>query len=223
MSLRMALSATLLAALAACSGGSGNNRGQLASLIEIRESVKAQRAAANAPKTQVTRALIEEIDAPLLEVELQSRNITGYFFLHAVRAPVQVWRANDSGQIIVRNGLVTGTRGVGNDLVSSDYAQTLSAISHGVGVAARRYDLRNGLGEQDTVLMTCSFETVGLQTIEIYERTYQTRHIRERCESEDTEAFVNDYWVERKSGLIRQSSQWISPILGHFVLRFLND
>lgn len=223
MSYRLPLMAALMATLAACSGGTDQKSGQLASLVEVRAAVKAQRAAADQPRAQVTRALIEEINAPLLEAGLQSRDLTGYFFLHAVRAPVQIWRANDGGQIVVRNGLVTGTRGIGDDLLSSGYAQTLAAIAKGTGTVSRQYDLRNGLGGQESVTVTCRFETLGHQDIEIYERFYKTRHIREHCRSKAGDAFVNDYWVEQNSGTIRQSNQWISPKLGHFSLRFLHD
>lgn len=218
-----ALSAALLTfSLAACSGGTGQERGQVSTLIDIRETVKASRAAKNAPRAQVTREVIDQIGLPLLEIEVAKRGVTGYFLEHSKRDPVMVWRANDGGQVVVRNGLVTGTRGIGNDLLSSSYAATLQGIHNGAGLAQRRYDLQNGLGSGDVLVLDCSFAKLGHETLNLYGLSYRTRHVQETCVAKTGDRITNDYWIEPQSALIRQSRQWISPEIGHFRLRFLN-
>lgn len=219
---RAGLAALTGLTLVACSGGTEQSRGQLATLIEVREAVRANRAAQNPERPQVTRDLINRIGLPLIEIDLKSRDVTGYFLLDSVRGPAQIWQANDGGQVILRGGLVTATRGIGNDLRSSSYAATLKAIQHGTGTAQRQYDLTNGLGTQDSIVLSCVFTRQGTETLTIYGLQYHTHRVQERCRSEAGEEIVNDYWIEQGRPLIRQSRQWISPELGHFNLRFLN-
>jgi hypothetical protein len=219
--LRLTLLGLVALSLAACSGGTDSKEGQLSSLIEIRKAAQANRAVRNAPKPEVNRAVIEQINAPLLEVGLKSRDVTGYYLEFSVRPPVRIWRALDGGQIVIREGLVTGTRGIGYDLASSSYAETLAALHHGSGTARRSYHLRTDLGTQANIELSCTFQTLGHETIEIYDLTYATRRVQETCRNEVGEEIVNDYWIERQSGIIRQSNQWVSPDLGHFNLRYL--
>jgi hypothetical protein len=212
-----------LSVLAACSGGNSETTTQTAGVIELREAFRAQRASkeATAKAPTVTRALVEQINAPIVEVRLDSRDVTGYFLLSSQRGDVQLWNATDGGQIVIRSGLVTATRGIRDDLASSDFADTLDRLQAGSGSSSRRYYVRNALGGQDMIRMECNLSNSGPERLEILERFHDTIRLRETCRAQDGTEIENAYWIEPKSGIIRQSRQWISPDLGHFFLRFL--
>lgn len=219
---RMGIAALITALLVACSGGTGQNQSQVAALIQIREVIKTNREIKNAKPREVTREVIDQIGQTLVEVEVPRRDLTGYFFLDSVRGPVQVWVDSSGAHLVLREGLVTGTRGVGDDLKSSSYASTLEAIKRGSGTSRRQYFVANGLGQQDQINATCTYSMLGAETLSIYGLTHATRKVRESCRTDSGQEFQNTYWIETSSGLVRQSSQWISPQIGHFDLRILN-
>ena len=132
-----------------------------------------------------------------------------------------VWFTTDLSQLVTRNGLVTGTRGLGSDIVSSSYAQTLSAIASGEGTAQRRLNVTNDLDQSIQVSMSCQIRTVGTETLEIVELTFATRHLRETC-TYTGGTIENDYWVDsRDSRKIWKSRQWLGPEMGWIKLRLL--
>ena len=211
----------LLALLAACSGGSEQRDGKAAVASQIGTAIKNLRARRNAEPPNVTRALIEEIGQTLLEIDVRSRDVTGYFFLLDTRGDVQLWRANDGGQIVLRAGLLTGTRGVGYDLASSSYRPTLAALRNGSGTATRRYDIRDGLNKAVTISAQCRFQRAGTERIVIFDVPFDTRKVEEVCAIEGQPQITNAYWLEQKTGVVLQSLQWMGPDIGQVRLRLI--
>lgn len=208
--------------LAACAGGQEQLNTQMGIASAVRETIIANREARNAPELQLTRALLDQITVPSLEVVAENREQTAYLVPFSRRGPVTIWRTVDGAQVVLREGLVTATRGIGLDLASSDYAQTLRAIRSGSGSVERSLYLRNGLGGQDKLTLTCRMSDRGVTALDVVERTYQVRHLVETCSAGATQV-SNEYWVEPQSGLIRQSRQWMGPDAGFLSLRLLKS
>ena len=212
----------LAALLGACTGGSENIQTQAGALEEVRKAVVASRNTQKAPEIVVTRALINQLDVPSLEVVAEARGQTAYLVPFSQRGDVMVWRTADNGQVVLRRGLVTATRGLGGDLVSSDFNQTLAALQSGSGSTTRRLFVRSGTGARETLTLSCRIDDLGRTQLEVVGKQYQTRHLRESC-TVGQESFANEYWIEPRTGQIRQSRQWAGPTVGHLRLRLLKS
>lgn len=206
--------------LAACSGGQGNLNTQANTLNELRQIVLANRTRAQSVDVVLTRALLDQQTVSRLETVADNHNLTAYLVPLSRRGPVTVWRDANGVQFVVREGLLTGTRGLGGDLVSSDYAPTLAAIKAGAGTYERAMYLRNALGGQDKLTMRCTMQSLGTVGLEVVERIYAVRHLQEACLAEGV-AVTNEYWAETNTGLIRQSRQWGGPGVGFLSFRLL--
>ncbi len=210
-------------ALAACTGGSENIQTQAGALEDIRKSVAANRKGdAAAQDIVLTRELLNQITVPSLEVVAEARDRTAYLVPFSRRGDVTVWRTVDGGQVVLRNGLVTGTRGLGGDLASADFSATLAALQSGSGAFLRRLYVRNGLGQEDAISLNCQTETVGRVRLDVVGKSYETTHLRESCQT-GQESIVNEFWIEPKSGVVRQSRQWVGPTIGYLRVRLLKN
>lgn len=217
------LSALACAALlGACTGGTEGIQTQASALEQIRDAVGAKRKAETPPDIVVTRALINQLTVPSLEAQAEARDQTAYLVPFSQRGPVTIWRTADDGQLVLRRGLITSTRGLGGDLVSSDFSGTLNALQSGSGTYARRLFLRRGDGTARTINLSCQTQSLGRVRLNVVERAYDTRHLRETC-SLPQGTVVNDYWIEPGSGLMRQSRQWAGPDVGYLKLRVLKS
>ena len=226
-----------LLALAACS------RGDAVSPLEL-EVVKAARAAIAAgpasktPTPALTRAVLDTIDGALLEVTLERRNQRAYLYVNAQRrdggpGKVVTWRTGDDITLAMRNGVLIATRGLGGDILSA----TVQVAGDRPGPARggeKSFDIRALDHKARRLTLTCTLSDLGPATIEIIDRTYATRHIRETCEGgvagysigysigAGTGApgrVVNDYWVDAGAGLVWQSRQWAGPQTGYLRMR----
>ena len=214
----------ILAVVAACSGGNDPAVNQGAALREARTALQSalfDRRTEADPLPTLTPELVSELTVPTLEVVAEDRDRRAYLVPFSRRGPVTIWQTGDNAQIIIRNGLVTGSRGIGNDLASSDYRGTLTAISRRAGTDQRTLYLRNDLGGQYSLLLSCTLSDLGAEEITIVERRFATRHLRQDCTYADGSASY-DFWVESRSGEILQSRQWIGPKIGYLHLRHIN-
>ena len=212
--------AAALLSLGACSGGDQKIDNQQTIISELTDIVRGNVAAGGAEEVVLTRDLLDQLTVPSLEVVAETRDQTAYLIPFSRRQGVTVWRGVDGAQVVLRQGLVTSTRGIGNDLVSSDYQATLAALRAGRGETTRRLFVRNDLRSEDSLTLQCSLSTLGAVQLEVVGRTYNTTHLREVCATPVGD-IVNDYWVERGRSLIRQSRQWVGPKLGYLNLRQL--
>lgn len=210
-----ALSGALL--LAACSGGDPDRSSQSGLLADVR--AERARDAQSAQLPQLSRALIDNLTIPSLEVVAENRGRTAYLVpldrrSDAEPGRVTVWRTGDGAQVALRNGVLTATRGLGNDVASSDVAASVRRVP-----GARTLYLRSDLGDQRAMTLHCRPADLGTARVDIVGKSYPVRHIRETCDH-PTGTAVNDYWIE-PDGTMRQSRQWAGPDLGYLSMRLL--
>ena len=220
--IRSLVVAGLTGLVAACSGGTENIQNQAGFANEIRTALVNQRAAKKTPEIVVTRALLDELTVPSLEIIAESRDRTAYLVPFSNRGDVSIWRAADGSQVILRGGLIIATRGVGGDLASSDSDQTLTALERRAGATSRRLFVRNGNSGQDQVTLSCQTTDLGRTDLEVVEKVFDTHHVRQTCQVGQG-TVTNDYWIEPASGLMRQSRQWVGPDIGYLRVRVLKQ
>jgi len=215
------LAAGALAVLAACTGGDEQFSDQASAIEQVRQYLQAGNAE-TAPEITVTRALLNQLTVPSLEIVAESSGQKAFLVPFSRRGTVTIWRTAMDGQVVLRQGLVTATRGLGGDLTSSDYAQPLTALQRRAGTYQRRLYFNNSAGGQSRLTLSCTLSNLGPKRLEVVERSYNTHHLRETCMAgQDT--ITNAYWIETSSGILRKSRQWVGPHIGYLNLRLLKS
>ena len=86
----------------------------------------------------VTRELVEEAGDPILFVELEDgRNATLSLFPGENELPV--WLGVDGSTVTAKNGVLISTRGMGDDLMHSEYEKTFWGLSNPGKQYAKKY------------------------------------------------------------------------------------
>ena len=117
--------------------------------------------------------------------------------------------------IVVQGGAIVGTLGLGIDLngvlngAEDPIAHPLP-LAQWPGQIDRNYQYQLRDGEAYSITLTCVFERVARERIEIVERSYDVVRIAETCTNR-ARRVVNLYWVEDSTGFIWKSQQWVSP------------
>ena len=228
---RIAVCLTLVGTLlvAACSeqDGTGNllveaGRGVFDQVRNIGEAEPGP----STPKV-VTRQLLDATPGQVLEVIVEGSGQQDFLQLIATRddgtpGRVEVWKSSDNGQVILREGVLVSTRGLGGDLQSSSAGATIAAFDGrgGGGERVMVFDRQDGTAQ--TVAFACDAAQLGAETIRIVDQRVPTYHIRETCVA-DRVRFINEYWVETAGGRMRQSRQWVGPTFGYVRMRRLKN
>lgn len=227
---RAGLAAALLA-LAGCSGGNDAAPTQLQLLDAARESVgqlaAGRRGAAQAARPALTRAVLDQVEATVLEVTVERRGDRAFLFRTLERRDsdpgrIEVWSTEDGNvTVATRNGMVIATRGLGGDLLSSA-VQAADGRPGPAGGGEHRQMIRDLDNRERALALSCALVDLGPETIEIVERRYATRHLEQRCAGGGGRV-VNDYWVDSRADRVWRSRQWAGPELGYLSLRRLTD
>lgn len=164
------------------------------------------RAAATGARLMVLRLLERDLATTLLYVE--------------ERDGVAVWRTADNVRLYTRGGLLIATRGLGDDLMSVDAAETLPMITQAAHGETRRINRRLD-GNDETAIhgYLCEITPQGRERVQTGDTTFvEATRVEETCYS-PRETLLNIYWVE--NGRIRKSHQNFSPLLGPLDILFL--
>jgi Group 4 capsule polysaccharide lipoprotein gfcB, YjbF len=215
--------------LAACSGGNEEPDLELQVIASLRTSI----AAKTAPQVEsppVTRALLDTLDGAYLEVRLERRDLLAFLTVNAqlrdgTPGQITVWRTVDNSELVVRNGVLIATRGLGGDILSST-VQVDDDTPGPAGSGEKIMTIRALDNKAIRLALVCELSDLGPETIEIIELRHPTRHLRETCtggvaaDGTGTPGrVVNDYWVDSRNGLVWQSRQWAGPQIGYLRLR----
>ncbi len=160
----------------------------------------------------LTRDLIEAQEVELLRMSIISRDVTGLVIFGGVNGSKVTWLSGEGGGFVFDDGLLVGTRGLGDDLMGADVVGAKASLRGG-GNHIRTLDFLNGLSQIERRTYQCSSVQTGRENITIVERTYATTIIEETCRG-DNDSFKNTYW-RGENGVIWQSRQWISSGIGY--------
>ncbi len=196
--------------------------------VEIFQPIGEQIALRRAPKVArppLTRALLDTVNGPYIEVTIESSDVFAYLTPQLVRrddTPGEVvsWVTEDAVTVALRDGILIATRGLRGDLLSASTLARSGGLQGPQGQGPRVFDLRTGDLESRQVHLACAVTDLGPKTLEIVEITYDTRHLQEYCEGESG-VVVNDFWVDSRTGRVWQSRQWAGPQTGYIRIRQL--
>lgn len=221
--------AAALLALAGCSGGHDAAPMQLELAKAVRgkagQIVGKARGAGEAARPPLTRALLDTVDQPVLEITVERRDDWAFLFRTLQRTDdipgrIEQWSTEDSSvTLTLRNDVLIATRGLGGDLLSSA-VQVAEARSGPASGGVQRQMIRTLDYREAALELACDLVDLGPETIEIVERRHPTRHLQQRCAGGGGRV-VNDYWVDPRADVVWKSRQWAGPHVGYLSLRRL--
>lgn len=189
----------------------------------IKEAVLSRKAP-EAPDAQQVAADIAKAlaatDAPLILLTVPKRKqVTVMQELEENRG-YDTYGTADRRSIVLRGGMLTGTRGLGHDVMSSDVAAVRALVSGRRAGAARRV-MRYLDGEDLTVarVWQCEVRVGDSSRATLAQRQADVTEVSETCTG-DGPGFTNTYQVGDK-GRILTSRQWHSPPVGYLSIRTL--
>lgn len=219
----LALLAAAALGLSACGSDTDETLSARSFQAVVQSAVRSGRRSGPAapPEAQLglTRAILQsnQINASLVTIE--RAGASALMAPIAANRGIQTWASQDAKTLSFRDGILVATRGLGDDLMTASVPSP-AQIAAG-GSWNRVHVTLDGEDRPQRHRYSCTAATVGPARIEIVERSYATRLVRETCRGADG-GFENEYWFQTGSDL-RQSRQWIGRSLGHVAIRRLSE
>jgi len=128
--------------------------------------------------------------------------------------------------ITLRAALVTSTRGLGTDLLSVEHASSdpltkRTSVGNWPDRTERTYYVP-GPGLRGTpIVVSCSVKRIKDHDIEIAQTPFQTTQMSETCQTDTGLSFANHHFVDRKTGQVWVTQQWVGPDMAPLGLEVL--
>lgn len=185
------------------------------------DAVKARRGGGNAaPAAPPSREDIEKAGKPVLRVVIPARGSDAFLTISDDKGDVVTWTTSDGTSFSLRNGVLTQTRGLGPDLMSSEVPSVSTLLRDG----ATYQRLFFFLGPDDRMgrrTYDCTVTVVGKDTIEIFAKKHAITRVTENCTRPQGSKITNEFWIEGQT--VRQSSQWVSGPVGVAIFQRVVD
>ena len=210
--LKITLAASLLAGLAGC-GNDSEGAGPFGILAQTAGQIVAERRAAGqpaAPARSPEEAAAEALrvnPGPLIQAGFESLGRTQVMAMTGQNGAMRTYMTPAEEALILRGGMLVGTRGLGNDLSVAEPGTEglIRAGAAGTGTRIMRYFAGDGI--ERPLQFTCTVGAGPAPGVTV-----------ESCEGHGT-SFQNSYMVQ--GGQIAESRQWIGPVLGYVTIQTL--
>jgi hypothetical protein len=165
-------------------------------------------------RASLTPAALAQLGRPVMVVTVEQRNAATVMIEITSSGPSQRWRDGGNTELtLTGNGVLQATRGIGNDLMSADVAETANALSRGQsGALSRTHLYVDGDWQTVTRPIPCVLSGGEPMTTAIGGRNQSVRRVVEDCRVGD-QMIQNVYWV--RSGEVLRSRQWAGPEIGY--------
>ncbi|KPP83514.1 MAG: Group 4 capsule polysaccharide formation lipoprotein gfcB [Rhodobacteraceae bacterium HLUCCO07] len=159
-------------------------------------------------------------DLPLSLAVVEARNSTTLLTRIETNGPHGTWAAPDRRTIIMKDGLITATRGLGNDIMSSETGEIAALVTaRQEGQAQRVHRYLDGENHTVDMRATCRVTRGGEKMVESARFEAKAIEMTESCDT-GARRFVNTYMVDTQGDVV-QSRQWASPDTGHIFIQAL--
>ncbi len=213
----LALASALM--LAGCSNDP-NQGAVLKSLKAEFSKIGKKSTPATVSKSDVSRVL-SQTSGPVSQIVQSNLGDITVILVHIeTNGPYKTYASASKQTVTFRQGLVTATRGLGNDMMSAQAAGTLSLISgRRSGTSKRTLRYLDGANDVIAFEFDCQMKVVGSGRVNQGVVSANTTKMTEHCVA-PTREFTNTYEVDSR-GMILSSKQWVSPIQGYFDISVL--
>lgn len=176
-----------------------------------------------APDPQViARESLAANPGPLMLASLEMTKSTSVFALRGENNGMRTWLAPSGQGVITRGGVLAGTRGFGNDMMSSDVGSLIAAVQ-ARRAGQVRIELRylDGLGKERPLPLDCKTGTAAETGYDFAGLHFSGTPVAVHCDGYGF-SFDNSYIVSG-SGSVVASRQWIGPRLGYMTIQMLRN
>lgn len=213
--------------LAAALGGCGSESDQLAGPNLVKEGAvsvasaamfwKKKPAAAGVDAEAMAKGALELNKGPLILASFET-GYTDIFGMVGENGAMRTYNSPGSRALILRDGVLVGTRGFGFDVMSADtdaVARLIRARQPGQAKKVVRY--LDGLGLERPIPFDCTVST-GAQTHYTYAgQPWAGQQVVERCSGSGL-VIANTYVVSAQ-GQVVASRQWVMPQIGYITVQ----
>lgn len=218
----MGRGAGLVVALLVLAGFSNDpNRIDYAQLARsVASSVQPGPQAVQAPADPAV--VLAQTEGPLIQVRPQNRTAPYYLLGLRDNGPYRTYITGLRQTITLRQGVVTGTRGLGNDLMTSDIDPLLALLqTQGSGPAQRVMRYLDGEDVTRELVLSCEVTLGPTVTVAAGDIRQSGRRMTEACTGGQI-SFRNTYVVDG-TGQVIQSEQWLTPSAGSAFFQVLRQ
>jgi hypothetical protein len=163
---------------------------------------------------QLTRAMLTPVTEHFLIARIEKNDTDSTLIRTAQNGAYDTYFSGDRRALILKDGILTGTHGLGHDLAGLDVPDGILRTSG--QDYTRTYRFLNGDLTTRRQTFTCATRKDGQETRTLFERSYSLNKITETCRS-DAKTIENQFWVQ-KNGMIRSSRQWASEGIGYMFI-----
>lgn len=215
--MRKAILPVIAACLAACSPGDNQTGNQAGAMAQRMLNVGQPAIAANMQSARYIALMTA--GAPAIKIGIEDLDLVSLAVRDTQRGGVQTWLTDTGKSIALEDGFLRNTRGLGDDLMSSQVAQTKAAVLARRGGIVTRFMAFIG-PEMQTVTRSyvCDIDVRGPRDLTVNGQLVKTTLVGETCDS-TTQNFENLYWLRTRDGSMVQSRQWAGDLTGPLVMR----
>ena len=219
----LALAAVIgLGGLAACGSDTNqteNSRMAGESIKQIFSTFKRDKTVAVAPDAEaMARSSLELNKGPLILLSQETPKNVSILGMIGENGTMRTYATPTMQAVILRGGMLAGTRGLGFDMMSAEVEQTgrlIRARTPGTGKKVIRY--LDGLGLERPIPLDCTVSVGADTSYPFAGQTWSGRQVVEHCEGLGMK--MDDTFIVSAAGQIVASRQWISPQLGYVTIQ----
>ncbi|MBS0123641.1 YjbF family lipoprotein [Thetidibacter halocola] len=218
--LRPVAALALALVLAAC-GSEQQTVNPLNALKAIPQVLSGQRPAPPQVSAEQVAAALRGTNGPLLLVQQEQSGAQVLFTQIERNGPYATYGNAARQAVVLRKGLITSSRGLGGDLMSTQSDWLLARVSARQPARRVPYILRFLTPEDETRVITVLCDLTLGQSIEVKGGTLNTRGTAVNASCAGSGVSFSDTYVVGANGTILSSRQWLGPTLGHVATQAL--
>ncbi len=163
---------------------------------------------------------LRAVKGPVMLAVVESRNAIAIMGRSARNGPYSTWITASRQTVTLKHGIVTATRGLGDDLMNADVDSVASLIrTRHAGTGWRAMYFLDGEGKTYRLDLQCTVIPGPAQPLTIGKLRIASRRVDETCHAGNL-TVENTYWTD-SAGRIWQARQWVSPGVGYLVTQQL--
>lgn len=168
----------------------------------------------------LTPGFIAGFEGPLMYAALPARSVQAGLVPTVRNGSVQQWVTPDGVSVSFDRGVVTATRGLGGDLMSSDLDDVQSALRSGAIQGERVHRYLNKENQLVVRAFKCEYVHTPGGAAQTLVGQIPALFVAETCFDSTGEQFDNEFWVD-SAGRVRKSKQWLGPFIGYLETELL--
>jgi hypothetical protein len=175
-------------------------------------------------RAQLTPAVVASVVQPFLLVEVPQTKAIATMALFYRRGNVEDWRDAEGAGLVLKDNILTATRGLGADLHDAQVSGLEGALAAGGGTTERLYRRLDGenriIQAQYACVVSSMFE---LEQVDLIAKKIAAQRMVETCSPANHEglSIQNEYWLDVADRKIWKSRQWLNEQSGYVVITHL--